>query len=34
MRILKAEAKGLREDDVPTAADQPQPPTGDQAPKP
>jgi sec-independent protein translocase protein TatA len=34
MRILKAEAKGLREDDVPTAADQPPPPTGDQAPKP
>jgi sec-independent protein translocase protein TatA len=34
MRILKAEAKGLREDDAPATPAQPQPPTGDQAPKP
>jgi sec-independent protein translocase protein TatA len=31
MRILKAEAKGLREDDLPAAA--PVPPAGEQAPQ-
>lgn len=31
MRILKAEAKGLREDDAPAAA--PAPPAGEQAPQ-
>ena len=33
LRILKAEAKGLREDDDAIAQPQAQPPTGDQAPK-